>query len=170
MKDSRLAFAENILPLKAPVDSAGTAYATPYVNLKDTLHATFLVYFGVITAASADQDIIVKVEASTAATSNATEVNIPFKYRLSGATGANTWGTMTTAVASNGVTIDTVNDDNKLLLIDVDPAAIEAAHGQRDAKFVRLTIGIDAGGTVTLNSVIALLEPMYPQTTHLSAT
>ena len=170
MKDNRLAFAENILPLKAPIDSAGTAYATPYVNLKDTLHATFLVYFGVITATSADQDIIVTVEASTAAASNASEVKIPFKYRLSGATGANTWGAVTTAVAANGVTIDTVNDDNKLLLIDVDPAVIEGTHGSRDAKYVRVNVAIDAGGTVTLNSVIALLDPMYPQTTHLSAT
>ena len=170
MDSNLLAFAENILPLKAPVDSAGTAYATPYVNLKDSLHATFLVYFGVITAASADQDIIVKVEASTAAASNATEVNIPFKWRLSGATGANSWGAVTTAVAANGVTIDTTADDGKLLLIDVDPAVIEAAHGERDAKYVRVVVGIDAGGTVTLNSVIALLHPRYPQATHLSAT
>lgn len=165
-----LTFAENILPLKAPVDSGGTAYATPYVNMTNVLHATFLVYFGVITAASADQDIIVTVEASTAAASNATEVNIPFKWRLSGATGANTWGAVTTAVAANGVTIDTVNDDGKLLLIDVDPAVIEATHGQRDAKYVRVVVGIDAGGTATFNSVVALLAPRYPQATHLSAT
>lgn len=170
MKASRLAVAENILPLKAPVDSAGTAYGTPYVNMTNVLHASFLVYFGVITAASADQDIIVKVEASTAAASNATEVNIPFKYRLSGATGANTWGAVTTAVAATGVTIDTTADDNKLLLIDVDPAEIEKAHGSRDAKYVRVWVGIDPGGSVTLNSVVALLEPMYPQATHLSAT
>ena len=41
MKDARFGFGENIVPLKAPVDSAGTAYATPWVDLKNALHATF---------------------------------------------------------------------------------------------------------------------------------
>lgn len=169
MKDARFAFGEHIVPLKAPVDSAGTAFATPYVNLKDALHATFFAYFGVVTAASADQNIVVTMEASTAATSNATEVALAFKYRLSGATGTDTWGAVT-SVANTGVSLDTTTTDGKMLAIDIDPAAIEAAHGQRDAKFVRLVMGIDAGGTVTLNGVWAELDPMYPQTTHLSAS
>lgn len=168
MKDARLGFGENIIPLKAPVDSAGTAFATPYVDLKNQLHLSFLAYFGVITAASADQSVIVTVEASTSTTSNATEVAIPFKYRLSGATGANSWGAVTSATAA-GVAVAT-DADGKAVLIDIDPATIEAAHGQRDARFVRLVVGIDAGGTVTLNAVTAITDPMYPQVTHLSAT
>lgn len=168
MKDARLGFGENIIPLKAPVDSAGTAFATPYVDLKNQLHVTFLAYFGVITAASADQSVLVTIEASTSTTSNATEVAIPFKYRLSGATGANSWGAVTQAT-STGVAV-TTTDDGKALLIDIDSAAIEAAHGQRDARFVRMVVGIDAGGTVTLNAVTAITDPMYPQATHLSAT
>lgn len=168
MKDARLGFGENIIPLKAPVDSAGTAYATPYVDLKNQLHLSFLAYFGVITAASADQVVVVTVEASTSTTSNATEVAIPFKYRLSGATGANSWGAVTSATAT-GVAVAT-DADGKAVLIDIDPAAIEALHGQRDARFVRLVVGIDAGGTVTLNAVTAITDPMYPQVTHLSAT
>jgi len=169
MKDNRFGFGAHIVPLKAPVDSAGTAYATPYVNLKDALSCTFLAYFGVVTATSADQGVVVTVEASTAAASNATEVQVAFKYRLSGATGTDTWGAITSATAAGGVTVATT-DDGKAVLIEVDPAVIEAAHGQRDAKFVRLVVGIDAGGTVTLNSVVALLDPAYPQATHLSAT
>jgi hypothetical protein len=169
MKDSRLAFGAHVVPLKAPVDSAGTAYATPYVNLKDALHCTFFAYFGVISAASADQPVIVTLEASTAATSNATEVQIPFKYRVSGATGTDTWGAVASATAAGGATIAT-DDDGKMIAIDVDPAAIEALHGQRDAKYVRAVIGIDAGGTVTLNSVFAVLDPAYVQTSPLSAT
>ena len=168
MKDARLGFGENIIPLKAPVDSAGTAFATPYVDLKNQLHVTFLAYFGVITSASADQSVLVTIEASTSTTSNATEVAIPFKYRLSGATGANSWGAVTQAT-STGVAV-TTTDDGKALLIDIDSAAIEAAHGQRDARFVRMVVGIDAGGTVTLNAVTAITDPMYPQATHLSAT
>lgn len=169
MKDARLISAENVVPLKAPVDSAGTAYATPYLDLKDALHATLFIYFGVVTAASADQNVVVTVEASTAAASNATEVAIAFKYRLSGATGANTWGAITSAT-STGVSLDTTSVDGKMLAIDIDPAAIPSAHGQDDARFIRAVVGIDAGGTVTLNAVWAVLDPAYPQLTHVSAT
>lgn len=169
MKDNRYGFNTHIVPLKAPVDSAGTAYATPYVNLKDALSATFLVYFGVVTATSADQPVVVTVEASTAAASNATEVQVPFNYRASGATGTDTWGAITAATAAGGMSVATT-DDGKAYIVEVDPAAIEKLHGQRDAKYVRLVVGIDAGGTVTLNSVVALLDPAYPQATHLSAS
>ncbi len=169
MKDARNVIVENVVPLKAPVDSAGTAYATPYVNLTNALHATFFVYFGVVTATSADQNIVVTLEASTASTSNATEVALAFSYRLSSATGANVWGART-AATSAGVSLDTTTADGKMLAIDLDPAIIEAAHGQRDAKWARVVVGIDAGGTVTLNAVWAALDPMYPQVTHLSTT
>jgi hypothetical protein len=169
MKDARMVFAENVVPLKAPVDSAGTAYATPYLDLKNALHATIFVYFGVITATSADQNIVVTLEASTAAASNASEVALAFTYRKSGATGANTW-TAPAAVASTGLSLDTTTEDGKMIAIDVDPAAVAAAHGQYDARYVRAVIGIDAGGTVTLNAAWAVLDPAYPQATHLSAT
>jgi hypothetical protein len=168
MKDARFVFGENIVPLKAPVDSAGTAFATPYVDLKNALHATFFAYFGVVTAASADQSVVVTMEASTSTTSNGTEVALPFSYRLSGATGTQTWGAVT-AVANTGVAI-TTTDDGKMIAVDIDPAAIEKLHGSRDARFVRMVVAIDAGGTVTLNSMWAALDPAYPQVTHLSAS
>ena len=166
MKDSRFAVGTNIVPLKAPVDSAGTAYATPFVDLKNALHATFFWYAGVITAASADQNIVITMEAATAAASGA-EVAIAFKYRLSGATGANTWGAIT-AATSTGVSLDTTSSDAMLLLVDIDPAALEGALA--DARFVRMVVGIDAGGTVTLNAAWAELDPRFPQLTQLSAT
>jgi len=165
MKDARFGFGENIVPLKAPVDSAGTAYATPWVDLKNALHATFFYYAGVVTAASADQAVVITMEAATAAASGS-EVAIAFKYRLSGATGANTWGDIT-AATSTGYSFAT-DADGKMLLIDIDPAALDSALA--DARFVRMVVGIDAGGTVTLNSAWAVLDPRYPQTTHLSAT
>lgn len=165
MKDSRFAFGENIVPLKAPVDSGGTAYATPWVDLKNALHATFFYYAGVVTATSADQAVVITMEAATAAASGS-EVAIAFKYRLSGATGANTWGDITAATTA-GMSYGTT-DDGKMVLIDIDPAALESALA--DARFVRMVVGIDAGGTVTLNSAWAVLDPRFPQTTHLSAT
>ncbi len=166
MKDARFAIGENIVPLKAPVDSAGTAYATPFVDLKNALHATFFWYAGVVTAASADQNVIITMEAATAAASGA-EVAIAFKYRLSSATGANAFGAIT-AATSTGVSLDTTTVDGKLLLIDIDPAALDSALA--DARFVRMVVGIDAGGTVTLNAAWAELDPRYPQLTQLSAT
>lgn len=166
MKDARFVVGENVVPLKAPVDSAGTAFASPWVDLKNALHATFFDYFGVVTAASADQNVIVTVEAATAAASGS-EVAVAFKYRLSGATGANSWGAIT-AVAATGVSLDTTTVDGKMLMIDIDPAALEAALA--DARFVRIVQGIDAGGTVTLNAMWAVLDPRYPQLDHLSAT
>lgn len=166
MKDARFGFGENIVPLKAPVDSAGTAYATPFVDLKNALHATFFWYAGVVTATSADQNIVITMEAATAAASGS-EVAIAFKYRLSGATGANTWGAIT-AATSTGVSLDTTSSDGMMLLVDIDPAALDGALA--DARFVRMVVGIDAGGTVTLNSAWAVLDPRYPQATHLSAT
>jgi pyruvate-formate lyase len=169
MKDARFAFGEHIVPLLAPVDSAATDYASPYVNLKDALHCTFFVYFGVVTATSADQNLVVTIESSTAATSNATETALPFSYRLSGATGTDTWGAITTVTAT-GVSLDTTTVDGKMLAIDVNPAIIEATHGQRDAKFVRVVVNLDAGNTVDLNAIWAEVDPMYPQVTHISTS
>lgn len=170
MKDARHVFGENIIPLKAPVDSAGTAYATGYVNCQNLTHLTFFAFFGNIAATSADQSVLVTLEASTAAASNATETQIGFTYRKSGAVGANTWGAITTVAAtSTGLEVATT-DDGLMYAIDVDLAAVPGTHGQRDAKFIRLVMGIDAGGTATLNSVWAVGEPAYPQATHLSTT
>lgn len=165
MKDARYVFGENIVPLKAPVDGIGTAFATPWVDLKNALHATFFAYFGVITATSADQAVVVTMEAATAAASGS-EVAVAFSYRLSGATGANSWGAITAATAT-GVSVATT-DDGKMLAVDLNPAALEAALA--DARFARMVVGIDAGGTVTLVANWAELDPRYPQLSHLSAT
>ena len=168
MKDARLGVMENIVPLKAPVDSAGTAYATPYVDLKNALHATFFYYVGVVTATSADQNVVITMEAATSAASSATEVQVPFTYRLSGATGANSWGAPTAVAAATGVSLDTTSADGKMVMIDIDPAKLDGLLA--DARFVRMVVAIDAGGTVTLNAAWAVLDPRYPQLTHLSAT
>jgi len=165
MKDARYGIGANIVPLKAPVDSAGTAYASPFVDLKNALHATFFYYAGVVTAASADQPVVITMEAATAAASGS-EVAIAFKYRLSGATGANTLGDITQATSA-GFSFGTL-DDGKMAVIDIDPAALDGALA--DARFVRMVVGIDAGGTVTLNAAWAVLDPRYPQLTQLSAT
>jgi hypothetical protein len=162
---NRFVFGENVFPLKAPVDSAGTAYATPFVDLKNALHCTFYYYMGVVTAASADQNIVLTVEAATASASGS-EVAIPFKYRISAATGTNTWGAITT-VANTGLSLDTTSSDAMMVAIEIDCNGLDNLLA--DARFARLVVGIDAGGTVTLNAAWAVLDPRYPQLTHKSA-
>ncbi len=166
MKDARFGILDNILPLLAPVDTAATAVATPFLDMRKALHSTVLVYFGVVTAASADQNIVVTVTAATSAASTS-ETAIAFRYRLSGATGANTWGAVT-SVAATGVSLDTTASDGKMLLIDIDPAALPAVGA--DNVFVRVIVTPDGGGTVTLVSALAISDPHYSSVTHQSMT
>lgn len=169
MKDNRFVIGEHVVPLVAPINSAGTAYATPYVDMKNALHATFFLYLGVITATSADQNIIVTMECSTAAASNATETACSFNYRLSGVTGTDTWGAVT-AATSTGVSLDTTTADGKMLMVDVDLVSFANQQGQYDARYVRMVVGIDAGGTVTNNAVWAVLDPANVQLSPQSAS
>jgi hypothetical protein len=134
MKDNRFGFGERTIPLKAPVDSGGTAFATAFVDMSKALRATFSDYFGVITAASADQVITITL--------------------------TDTWGAVT-AVAATGLTIDTTAKDGMMVQIDVNPALFDAAVA--GGRWVRLVQGIDAGGSATFNALWLSYEPMYPQ-------
>ena len=90
-----------------------------------------------------------------------------FRYRLSGATGANTWGAVTSATAT-GVSLDTTTVDGKMLMIDIDPAALPAIGA--DNFFVSVVVTPDAGGTVTLLAALAITDPQYSSVTHQSMT
>lgn len=165
MKNIRYGFGTKIVPLRSPVDSAATAGATNFVDLKNALWARFFVFFGNIAAASADQAVVVTLEAATAAASGS-EVAIAGSYRLSGAVATDSWGAIT-AFTTSGISVGTT-DDNKLLAIDINPAALEGALA--DARFVRVVITPDAGGSATLNAAWVELDPAYPQVTQLSAS
>lgn len=165
MKDSRFVICENVVPLIAPQDITTTATATPFVSLKNALHATVFVQFGNIAAASADQAVIVTLEAATAAASGS-EAAIAFNYRLSGAVGANTWGAIT-AATSSGVSVGTT-DDNKVLAIDIPCAGLDSLLA--DASHIRAVVTPDAGASATLVNAWVVIEPRYPQLTHKSAT
>lgn len=158
---------ENIVPLLVPQDIAGTATASAYMGLKTAQRATIALYFGGITTASADQTAgpVVTLEAATSAASSAAETACAFNYRLSSATGTNTWGAVTAATAT-GVDL-TVTGDGKILLIDVDPAAIAAALD--DATHVRVVITPGTGGATCLVGVIGFVDPRYKQTTMVAA-
>ena len=155
----------NVVPLLAPQDIAATLTNLPFIALKTIVDGTLYIAFGNIAAASADQAVTVTLQAATAAASGS-EAAIAFDYRLSGAVGANSWGAKT-AATSSGVSIGTT-DDNKVLAIQLDPAAIQAA--KADATHVRAVITPDAGGSATLVSAWAAFIPSYRMNSMVSAT
>jgi hypothetical protein len=155
---------ENIVPLLAPIDKAGTAAATPWVDMKTAHSLSFLVYVGVITAATADAVVTVTVEAATAAATGS-EAAVVFSYRLSDATGANAWGAVTAATTAGATFAST--DDGKAMLVTVDPAAVQAA--KADARWVRAVI-TPTDFSVCLVTALAVIDPRYKQTTMKSAT
>lgn len=159
---------EQFVPLLAPIDITTSATATPYVDLKGALDCTFVVPFGVITAASADQVITVTVEAASAAASNATEIAIAFKYRLSAAVGTDTLGVVT-AATSAGYAMR-ADADAMLLIVEVDPASVQGALTNLNGRFVRLVLTPGTGVTNALVNVIAVINPSYAGATMLSSS
>lgn len=149
-------FAQNhkLQPVLIPADHAATAKASSYVDLKDLNWATFLVQFGAITGGTAT----ITVEASTASSSNATEAAIPFKYRLSGAVDTDTMGAITSATSA-GASV-TASDDNKLLIIEVDPTALPGNPGE-DYRFLRLVTAQTTDMTAFVAGVVFLGAPRY---------
>lgn len=152
-----------VLPILAVQDIAATATATSYVDLKDVHWASFLISFGAITTGTATMT----VEASSAASSNATEAAVPFKYRLSSAVDTDNWGDPT-AATSDGYTIPT-DADNKLLLVELDPAALPSNPGEGHT-FVRLVFSPTTDNAAFLVGVSMIAKPRYAQAETVSAT
>ena len=155
----------NIIPLLAPVDNVAAETATAYIDLKLAQDACFLVNNGLVTSATATDLVAVTLEAATAVT--ATEAAIIYNYRLSAAVGANTWGDIATAAAT-GVELDPATHDNMALLIDANPAKVQAQ--KANARYVRVRLGTAADMGAHLVGVLAIVKPRYKQDTMASAT
>jgi hypothetical protein len=153
-------FAEGLhtLPVLAPLADS-TSVGTDYLLIENAQWITYLVQFGAMTSDSTDT-VTVTVQCSTATSSNATEISVPFYYRLSAAVGTDTSGTITKATAS-GVAV-TATDDNKLLVIDVDPSEIAATTGYDEHVYSRLWLTKNAELASNLIGVIVSIEPRYP--------
>ena len=147
----------HVVPVLAPADI--TSNATNTTHVKVTGHKVqFYVSFGVITGDS----VAVTVEASTSAATTGAEA-IPFNYRLSAAVGADTWGAVTTA-DSGGVDI-TASDDNKILLIEVDPSTLPD-----DDNYLSLLLSPGASASALIVGAHCVQASRYPQLDHVSAT
>lgn len=160
----------NIVPLLAPIDTVTTAYATPYVDLAEAHESIFFVYAGVITTASSDDTsgAVITVEAATAAASAATEAAIGFNYRISAATGTNTWGAVSTATTT-GYEFP-LDGDGMLLEIAVDHADVaNAITSGVDGRYVRLVVTPNAQATAFNVSIWAVQQPRYKQATMIAS-
>ena len=50
---TQFGMAENIVPLLAPIDKTSNQVVTPYLDIRTANRASFLLYFGVVTSATA---------------------------------------------------------------------------------------------------------------------
>lgn len=157
----KYAFAETVkyLPLLAPSDIAANATASQYMNVQDAAGIIELaIPFGNIASTDDTGGVTVTVEASTAGSSNATEQAIAFKYRLSAAVATDLMGAITSATSAGAVVDE--GDDNKTLLVYVDPSTL-AALGN-DYKYIRAVLTPTAEVTATLQGgVHARFVPRY---------
>jgi hypothetical protein len=169
-------FAEklNVQPvLKAQAfTSDNTVLSSAYTRLAQAHWITYVIPLGDFGTTVSTDNITFTVECSTAAASNATEVNVPFKYRISGKPDANSMGTITQAVSTDGVSVSGAlsAQDGAIVLLDVDPSEAYAAHAQSDSVFVRLVAtfsGVAGSGVLSAHAVI---EPRYPGNAIPSAT
>jgi hypothetical protein len=153
----------NIMPLIAPIDAGSNILTSPYVAMKGVNRIGFLVNFGVFTPAATTDFEVMTIEAATA--EGGAEAAIAYNYRLSGAVTANTWGAIT-AVGATGAYINGVTGDGVSYWLEVDPDTLAASN----YRYLRVKLTDDTNSTVCLVAVNAFIEPVYRQTTYVSAT
>lgn len=156
----------HLIPLVAPVDLGNNSFASPYVDLKDALSCEFLLSTGALTYAASTATLTVTVEASSASASNASEVQLPFNYRVSAAVGTDTLGAVTAVAAATGIVVNDTQG-SMLFIIEVDPAAIRGLNDL--AHWVRL-VGTKSGTiTAALYDVKMNLIPRHGGTTMIAS-
>ncbi len=149
----------HVVPLLAPVDTAGTTIESDVIGVKEYLNIQFIVQFGVITG---DEVVVTVEECDDTTPSNSTA--IVFKYRKSSAVGTDSMGALTAVtVAATGATMS-ASDDGKAFLIDVDPAALSA-----DRPYLRVVADPGGSASVVLLNMLAILRPRYAQASQVSA-
>lgn len=156
-------FAENLkcLPILSPAaTTADAGRGSEYVDMRNVQWLSVHALFGAMTSDSTDT-ITVTVQCSTAASSNATELNVPFSYRLSSAIATDDQGAITAATAAAGVVIS-ATDDDKLLQIEVDPTSIPSLTNYTNHRYVRVFFDpSDAIATAYSVGAVAYIEPRY---------
>ena len=158
-----------VLQVLAPQTIAATAVSSSYIDLDQCVGLLELeVAFGAITATDGStSEIAVTVNASTAGGTDAGTA-IAYSYSLSAALDTDSGFAAPTAATSSGININSSTDDNKLLMIYVDPAAIGAA--LTDGRWVKFVLDGTAGVTAALVAGVARYTPRYSQASQKSST
>ena len=170
---AKLRFLEGIkaLPLLANVAVAEAATASQYIKVSGAHWATFMVSFGSAATTATTDIVTLTVECSTAGSSNATEVAVPFKYRLSSKVGTDSMGAITSAAATGvAVNMDDVSGgSSSVIFLDVDTSTLPAL--LTDGKYLRV-VATPSGSSDTsvIAGMVAFLEPRYPGNSIASAT
>jgi hypothetical protein len=155
----------NVVPGVAPVDGVA-GVKSQWIDLKAAHEIAFLVYFGALTTSSASDSMKITVEASTVDASTGATA-IAFKYRLSSAVAANTWGAVTAATSAGYVEV-AATLTGCLVWVQVDPADVAAV---TDARWVQCNVAVDAAGiTAAFVSVAGFVSPRYKGVTMISTT
>ena len=142
----------HFIPLVSPVDTVSAAVTTAEVDTGECKWLQFYAFFGTVTT----QPVVVTLEECTD-TSGTGNTAMAFNYRLSAAAGTDTMGAIT-AATSSGVTIG-VSDDDKCLIVEVDPNAVAALGG----PYARLVVTPNGSTSACEVAVWALALPRNAQ-------
>jgi hypothetical protein len=156
VKKMNLGFDPRYIGLASPVDTASTTVNSDVIGCKELTAIDFLVYFGTITG---DTVVVTVEECDDVTPSNSTA--IAFKYRKGAAVGTDTDGAVADATTA-GVTI-AATDDDKVLTISVDPAALTAGY-----PYLRVVADPGASATAVEIAIVAVAWPRYASATNLS--
>ena len=137
----------HIIPLLAPVDTAGTAIQGDVFDAGECVSVEMQVSFGVITG---DTVAVTVEECDDIVPTNSTA--IAFEYRKTSAVGTDSVGAVTAATTS-GVTM-AADDDGKILQIFVDPAALTAGY-----PYLRFVATPGGSASVCLLQGVANVKP-----------
>jgi len=160
--------AMKILPVLAPADIVATATHSQYVDTDQCVGLVeFEVNFGAITSTDSTGQAVVTVESSTSNASTDSGTAIAFQYQLSDAVATDNMGAVT-AATSSGVALESSSDDNKTLVIYVDPA-VGKVNGD-DHRYIGFVVTPTADVGSTVVGGVMHYTPRYAQASQKSST
>lgn len=121
------------------------------INMAKAHRAIFILTFGAITDAAAVLSIY------SGATDGAKTSALTFKYALaSGNIGSANADVLAAAASASSLTLTAATYQNKMLIIEVESAAMDMANEEE-----WLTLAIATGGNAGIVHIVALVEPRY---------
>lgn len=163
-----------VVPLLRNVADVSTDAAagskTAHVRLRNMQWLSFLINWDHI--ADSTSGFTVTAWSSTHQTTTAAgDTALPFKYRVSSAIGTDAWGAITAVTTgATGATVTGSSTDNRLMLVDVDPAVIPALDGNALYAYLRIVNISDESTNVENMTVVGIFEPRYPQNANLTSS